>query len=134
MYLQSLKAGLLYFLVVFVAGCALGALRILVVAPHIGELWATLIEVPIILAVSWFAASWAVRMFLLWDEPDPRFLMGAVALALLLVAELLLSILALHRSVEEHFMAYLSLPGAIGLAAQLLYALIPAIQRWVRRA
>ena len=132
MYVQALKAGLLYFTVVFIVAVALGAIRMLALAPNIGEPAAVLIETPFILAVSWFAADWLTLKFRVPRAIDPRLLMGAIALALLLLAELALSLLAFGRSIEEHFMAYLSAPGAIGLVAQLLYALIPAIQlrRW----
>ena len=53
---RSLLAGAAYFAVVFATGFALGVVRVLVTAPRLGETGAVLLEVPIILAASWFAA------------------------------------------------------------------------------
>ena len=67
----SLGAGLAYFAVVFAAGFVLGTLRVLVVAPHLGEIAAVVAELPIMLAVSWIICGWLLgRVALRADRPD----------------------------------------------------------------
>jgi hypothetical protein len=43
---QAAKAGLVYVSAVFPAGFALGVLRVLLVAPRMGEVGAVLLELP----------------------------------------------------------------------------------------
>jgi hypothetical protein len=62
--MQILKAGVLYFVVVFGAGFMLGRIRILCVAPRLGARMAELTEAPIIFVVfvvAIVAARWIVR-------------------------------------------------------------------------
>ena len=54
--------------------------------------------------------------------------MGALAFALLMAAELAVSVFALWRSPAEHFSVYSSVHGAIGLAAQIAFALFPLLR------
>ena len=52
---RAATAGLAYFAVVFVAGVALGVTRVLFIVPTFDATVAVLIELPIILALSWIA-------------------------------------------------------------------------------
>jgi hypothetical protein len=120
-------AGGAYFAAVFLIGFALGTVRVLAVAPQIGETAAVLVEAPVMLAASWAVCGWLVRRFAV-PRGGPRALMGALAFALLMGAELGVSVLLFGRSLEEHLANYRTLPGAIGLAAQLAFALIPLLR------
>ena len=60
---RTLAAAAAYFALVFSAAFVMGVVRNLVVAPRTGEVAAVLIETPLILAVSWFAAGWSIRRF-----------------------------------------------------------------------
>jgi MFS family permease len=82
-----LAAGAIYFLLVFSAGFILGPIRIMLLVPRLGERWAELLEMPVMLAVIIVAARWVVEHFLLSSDPTARFCMGGLALALLLTAE-----------------------------------------------
>jgi hypothetical protein len=57
---QATKAGALYAIVVFSIGFILGTIRILLLAPRLGETAAVIVEVPIILAASWPVCRWCV--------------------------------------------------------------------------
>ena len=59
--MQTLKAGALYFALVFGAGFALGTLRVLFVVPRLGGRNAELIEAPFMLVVTFLAARWTAR-------------------------------------------------------------------------
>ena len=127
--MRAALAGLAYFGVVFAAGFALGTLRVLVLAPRLGEIAAVLLELPIILAMSWVACRWLVTRFDVPKMLSARLVMGGVALAVLLVAEIGVSAFGFGRSLSAHLEQYRRLPALIGLAGQVAFALFPIIQR-----
>lgn len=59
--MQALKAGVLYFLVVFAAGFALGSVRVLWAVPYFGARTSELAETPVILAVAVISAKWVLN-------------------------------------------------------------------------
>jgi len=56
-----LKPALAYFLIVFGAGFVLGVFRTLVLVPRLGDRMAELLEMPVMLAVVFFAARFTVK-------------------------------------------------------------------------
>lgn len=125
---RALTAGTVYFALVFLAGFALGIVRVLVVAPRTGAVAAVLLESPVILAVGWAVSRGCVARFGVGRSPGLRLAMGGWAFALLMAAEAALAVWVFGRGLADHVGAYLTLPGALGLAAQLGFALIPLIQ------
>jgi hypothetical protein len=85
--MPALKAGLLYFALVFAAGFVLGPIRILWLVPRVGQRAAELIEMPLMLVVIVFAARWTVRRLRLPPSAAARLTMGCIAAALLLLVE-----------------------------------------------
>jgi len=85
--MQVLKAGALYFALVFAAGFLLGTVRTLWVVPRIGARMAELLEAPIMLAVTILAARWTVVHLTVPHAASARLAMGCIALLLMLVAE-----------------------------------------------
>lgn len=131
----ALKAGTTYFALVFAVGFALGIVRVLLLVPFLGEAAAVLIEVPIILAISWVVCGWLLDLFAVPRRWDHRLVMGATAFMLLILAEFALARFALGRSVGQQFETYRTWSGLIGLAAQMLFAVFPVIRtsRGLRR-
>jgi hypothetical protein len=127
------RAAFGYFGVVFAAAFLLGTLRELAIAPNLGEPLAVPIELPFMLAISWFASSWAVNRFNIPAAMSARLIMGSVAFLLLMVAELAISTVALGTTLTQHFDTLLGLSSLPGLAAQFAFALLPAIQLWTGR-
>lgn len=84
---QVLKAGVLYFALVFGVGFVLGTIRTLWVVPRVGTRVAELLETPIMLVVTIVAARWVVLHLLVPFAPSARLAMGCIALGLLLLAE-----------------------------------------------
>ncbi len=85
--MRILKAGALYFALVFGAGFLLGTIRTLWIVPRLGIRTAELMEAPIMLLVTILAARWVVRRCSLPPAPAIRLGVGMVALAFLLIAE-----------------------------------------------
>jgi hypothetical protein len=124
---KAAKAGIAYFVLIFLAGMILGPVRILLLEPRLGSVPAVLIELPVMLGASWVACGWLTGYFRLPAENGPRFLMGAVAFLLLMWAELGLSLFAIGGTVHEHFRTYLEAAPFIGLLGQLAYAAFPLL-------
>ncbi|HEV2365512.1 MAG TPA: hypothetical protein VGS12_15080 [Caulobacteraceae bacterium] len=123
---RSLRAGALYFALVFAAGFALGAFRVLVTAPRLGEVGAVLLELPVMLFIAWLGCGWLTRRFAIRGPERPA--MGAVAFALLMAAELAMSMVLFDRTPAAHFAAYLTPAGALGLTGQVAFGLMPLVR------
>ena len=112
--MRAAAAGLLYFAIVFAAGAMLGAARMFVVEPGLGAMAAVLIELPLMVAVSWCICRW---------------LFARLAFILLMVAELALTLFALEGTVASHLAAYRTPAALVGLAGQLAFAVMPLAVR-----
>jgi hypothetical protein len=101
--MQPLKAGALYFVLVFGAGFVLGPIRILWLVPRVGERTAELMEAPIMLGVIVLAARWIARRVA--GPPTPLRLLGVgvVALVLLLVVEFTVVLWLRGLTIGEYF-------------------------------
>ncbi len=129
----SLRAGLFYFMLVFALGFALGTIRTMFVVPRFGDTNAVLIELPIMLALSWVACAWLVRRLAVPPRTVERLAMGMFAFVLLMLGELAVSMLGFGRTAAEHAASYQAAGAQLGLAAQLAFALFPWVQRFVSR-
>jgi hypothetical protein len=122
------RAGAIYAVIVFLIGFVLGTIRILLVAPRLGDTPAVILETPIILAASWFVCRGCVGRFRVRRRVGLRFVMCAVAFLVLMAAEFALGELVFGRSLVEQLAGYGSTPGVIGLAAQIVFAAFPVMQ------
>ena len=129
---RVLKAAVVYFAVVFGVAFLLGVVRVLVVAPRVGPLAAVMIETPLVLIVSWIAARECLARFRIPATAYDRLTLGLIAFALLMVIELAVSVIAFGLTPAEHFAAWASPAGALGLAAQIAFGLIPWLQTRMR--
>lgn len=124
----AITAGVIYVLIVFLIGFIFGAVRVLLLAPYLGGTVAVSLEAPVMLIASWLVSRRCVDRLGVPREVLPRSLMGAVAFVMLMAAEFGLAALVFGRFMTEFFAAYASVPGAIGLAAQIAFATFPAMQ------
>jgi hypothetical protein len=127
------SAAFAYFGLSFAIAFVLGAIRTLAVVPLAGEIAAVAIEAPIMLAVSWFVCRWTVTRFDVPRRIAPRACMGALAFALLMAAEFSLAVLAFGRTPSAFLASFGTVAGAIGLAAQMGYGLMPIWELWTGR-
>jgi hypothetical protein len=122
------RAGVAYAAFVFAAGCVLGAIRLYWVVPRLGSAGAVLLELPIILTVSWLAGRWAVMRWRVQPAPALRVLMGGTAFAVLVTLEFTLAAVAFDGSIAGFRAGYRSFAGVIGLTGQVAFAVIPLAQ------
>ncbi len=127
----SVKAGFFYFALVFGVGFLLGTFRVIVAVPHFGELVAVLIELPIVLTAAWMICRWLVKRFEVPQDWQSRLTMGSLAFCLLMAAELFLSVALFGNPLGDHLEMYKSLPGALGLAGQIVFAAFPLLRLWL---
>jgi len=122
-------AAIRYFLIVFAAGFVFGTIRTLTSAdtPD-ARLLAVAIELPAIIAVSWFACHHTVRRLNVPPDSAGRLAMGGTAFGILMVAELLLDFALAGRSVQAHFALYVEPSHMLGLTGQVCFALLPWVQ------
>lgn len=128
----NIKAALSYFALVFGAGFAMGAVRVPLVVPRVGERIAELMEMPIMLLVIIFAARFIVRRFALPLTAATRLAVGLLALGLLLSAELLLAVMIQDRSLGEYIASRDPVSGSVYLLMLAVYATMPLILAWRR--
>jgi hypothetical protein len=121
----ALIAGVAYVAATFTVGFGLGILRTLVVAPHVGALAATAIETPLILGASWLICRFLVGALAVPAEWPTRAVMGATAFALLMLVEATVAMLAFGQSLAGHLAHYGEPDKRLGLAAQIVFALMP---------
>lgn len=123
----SAKAALAYWGAIFAAGFVLGTVRVLWLAPTVGEVRAVLIELPVMLAASWLAAKWLVRRFGI-RSAGQALAMGALAFALLMASEAGLALM-IGEGLSVWLGAMTRIPGALGLAGQVAFAVMPVVAK-----
>jgi hypothetical protein len=126
---RAIVAGLAYFAVVFAFAFAIGVVRVLLVAPRLGETVAVLLELPLVLAASWWCCGVLVRYLSVAPRFIDRSVMGGLAFVVLQAAEGLLAVFVFGRSPAAYLAAFTTLAGQLGLAGQIGFALIPLIRR-----
>jgi len=124
---RILKAGVLYFVLVFGAGFVLGPIRILWVVPRFGTRMAELMETPIMFVVILVAAGWIVRRLAVPSTPSSRLGMGCVALGLILVAEFTLVLWLRGLSISEYLASRDPVSGTVYYVMLGVFAVMPLL-------
>jgi hypothetical protein len=118
------KAAMAYTLPVFAAAFVIGALRVTLIAPQTGPLIAVALEVPLVLTLSWFVAG---RVQTRWPDSS-RPALALLAFAILMLLELATA-LAFGQTPGQFLTAMTTPAGALGLAGQIGFALIPLVRQ-----
>jgi hypothetical protein len=124
MWQSVCKAAAAYWAAIFALGFALGTARVLWLAPRLGETTAVCVELPLMLAASLFAARRLTRRYAVRGG-GPALAMGALAFALLMTAEAILAVGLFGQSLADWLAALAVMPGLLGLAGQLAFAVMP---------
>lgn len=121
---RVLRVAVLYWAIVFALGFVLGTIRVLWIAPALGLMTATALELPVMLAASWIASGWLMRHFGLRAGGE-ALAAGLLAFVLLMAAECALAVVLAGQSPAQ-WLAGLAAPhAALGLAGQVVFALLP---------
>jgi hypothetical protein len=126
---KALIAGAAYFAAVFSLGFLMGVLRVLVVAPRLGEGGALLLELPVMLAASWLLCGALMTRFGVSARPGDRVVMSGTALVLLMIAEPAGAMILFGRTPGEVIASYRTVPALLGLASQVAFVLFPLFRR-----
>jgi hypothetical protein len=110
-FMRVLAPSAVYFAIVFGAGFVLGTVRVIWLVPTVGVRIAELTELPLMLTVVYFAARWISRRFMAERDQSSRLIVGATALVLLLLAELILGVMFLDLSRRRHSSVVIRWPG-----------------------
>lgn len=121
-------AGFVYAILVFAVGFALGTIRVLILVPRVGATVAVLLETPVILAASWWVSRACIARLAVSRAVSARLIMGLVAFVVLMLAEVTLAAVLFGRTVAGYLASLITVPGAIGLAAQVAFAAFPLAQ------
>ena len=125
---ETVKAGVLYFAIVFAIGFVLGVIRTLFITPNLDALTSVAIELPVMLMACWVVCRRVIARQQVPPLLHLRLRMGIIAFSLLMIAELGLSMLLLGRSMPQHFALYETAPTLLGLIGQIAFALFPVLQ------
>src|SRR5271167_2301613 len=123
--MQVVKAGVLYFALVFGAGFVLGTIRTLWVVPRVGTRTAELMEMPIMLTVTIVAARWTVLHLsvpMMWSA---RIEMCCIALVLMLIAEFGFVLWIRSLSIKKYFSTRDPVSGAAYYLLLIMFAVMP---------
>lgn len=121
----------IYFLVVFSIGFIFGAIRVLFVAPYLGDESAELLEAPFMVLICFLAARVIVQLTTIILPPVHFITLGVLALFYLLVVELSLVLWLRELSLATFVQSKYSLAGLAYLISLILYAMFPyVVFRW----
>ena len=116
----------------FGTGFVLGAIRVPFLVPRLGVRVAELIEMPFMLVAIVLSARYVVRRFALPSTYGIRVSVGFLALALLVTAELLLTLAIQSQTLGQFIASRDRVSGTAYLLMLGVYALMPAILAWVQ--
>ena len=119
--MQVLKAGAVYFLIMFGVGWILGPIRELWAVPRFGRLTDVLLEAVIMLIAMAVSSRWVIRRFQVKPTFGSTISMGIVALAILVPAELSGVVWVRGLSLSEYLASFATAPGLVSLLMFLLF-------------
>ena len=125
---KTILAWLTYFAIVLGTGFVLGVFRLPFLVPRIGERWAELAEMPIMLAVIFLAAGYILRSFPGICSPVRSLAAGFLALALAVCAELGLAVVLQSQTLAEFLNSRDKVSGSVYLVLLLIFAVMPRLR------
>ena len=123
--MQTLKPGIIYFLLVFGSGFILGTIRVLLIVPLLGHRTAELLELPLMLIATVLAARWITRRFPEPRDSTARLAIGGIALGLMLAGELAVGIGLRGMTASGVFLNRDPVSGTAYYVSIILFAAMP---------
>lgn len=125
--MRTVKAGVLYFAVVFGAGFTLGPIRIVWVVPRLGARMAELLEMPIMLMIAIVAAQSITRRLAVPSTVSNRLGMGAIGLCLMLIAEFTLVLWLRGLSIRAYIAGWDPVAATVYSAVLGVFGVLPLL-------
>jgi hypothetical protein len=122
-----MRAAFLYFSAVFGVGFVLGIIRVLWLVPQVGARSAELLEMPLMVLVSFGAATWIVRRSRFPYSKSECVALGLMALLFMIGAELGVAVLLLNVPIWDVVTQRDSISGVAYVLALLLFAFMPLL-------
>lgn len=122
------RASFLYFALVMGAGFLLGSVRVPFVVPRLGERWAELAEMPIMAMVIFVAAGYILRRYPEVQTRGRALVVGCMALALSVSAELVLAVVLQSQSLAQFLASRDKISGSVYLVMLVAFALMPRLR------
>lgn len=124
---KILKAGVLYFAVVFGAGFVLGTIRTLWIVPSFGTRRAELIEAPIMFAITVLSSRWVVQRLAIRPSFPRRIAVGLVALGLLVLTEFTVVLWIRGLTIAEYIAGRDPVAATVYVVLLTAFALMPSL-------
>ena len=131
--MRILKAGVIYFLLLFALGWIMGPIRELWAVPRFGRMTALLVEAIIMLIAMIVAAGWVTLRFDVPRTLGSTIPVGLVALVILAPAEIAGALWVRGQSLQDYTASFVTAPGVISLVMFVLFAVMPTLVTLVRR-
>jgi hypothetical protein len=125
--MSMLRAGLIYFAIVFGVGFVLGVIRTVWVVPRFGIRKAELMEAPLMLVAIVVAARWVVGHFMGSSEPFSLLGMGFIALGLILATEFSVVLWMRKLTIKKYLAERDPVSGAVFYLLLGLFAIMPLL-------
>lgn len=122
------RASFLYFALVLGAGFLLGSVRVPFIVPRLGERWAELAEMPIMAVIIFVAAGYILRRYPEVRTRGRALVVGFMALALSISAELALAVVLQSQSLAEFLASRDKVSGSVYLVMLVAFALMPRLR------
>ncbi len=122
------RASFLYFALVLGAGFLLGSVRVPFIVPRLGERWAELAEMPIMAVIIFVAADYILRRYPEVQTRGRALVVGFMALALSISAELALAVVLQSQSLAEFLASRDKVSGSVYLVMLVAFALMPRLR------
>lgn len=119
-------AAITYFAMVFSVGFILGIVRVFLLVPSLGEQSAELLELPVMIVVSYFSAQFVVQQYSI-STRQSGLTLGAISLTVLLAAEFTLALAVRDISIVEYLHTRNTLSGYVYALSLVLYGIFPLV-------
>lgn len=117
----------IYFGIVFAFGFALGAIRVLLLVPYLGEENSELLEVPFMIFVCYLSARYVVTLAGDRSTAPQMVVVGILALLYLLAVEFSAVLWLRELSVAEYLNSKYSVAGIAYVVSLVLYTTFPYV-------
>ena len=125
--MRALKAGVIYFLLMFAVGWVLGPIRELWAVLRFGRVIALLFEAVFMLIAMIVSSRWVMPRFSVPHTLGSTIPMGLVALTILMPAEIAGVLWVRGLSLQEYLASFVTAPSGISAVMFLLFTAMPSL-------